>query len=356
MMKRIRFFCASVFAMMLFASCSKDAVKGGYISFRIDPSTVIESFNYELNPGELETESDGYKLRMRLLIYDGNSKLVASETQYVDGYASVMNSSITLPEGTYTAVALSDVVGYEDSAVSFEFWTLSNEDNLSTMKLADTGYIADQFGIVGIKSSSFTVTDSDKSISLNLKPAGALALVWFSNIHYNTNLKYIYLKSTTGGGTYSFSESGSYTAKAGSSSSSSSGSGSFSGFGSSSSSNSYNYAVCYIEPQNSAYASYSDIYSYEFLLPASSCKLKFTAATSSKSSDLGSAMTIAPSAGDEYLFYADMSSGYTYGLINGTTRSASVAESLNLAERNYVHAIIPASGNRQVAYIKDIAQ
>ena len=168
-----------------FTSCTNDDITiSKATNIKVNPSTVIAPFTFEINTGELETFAQGNKLRVSLLIYNQEGILQAKEVQYLTNYASLINPNINLPYVDYTAIAITDVVEYDDE-VTFEFWKLVNEEKLTEAKIEDTGYIASQRGILGIAKKQFTVSEeNNKTKEINVEPAGGLFLVTLFNPLY----------------------------------------------------------------------------------------------------------------------------------------------------------------------------
>ena len=111
--------------------------------FKINPSTVVEPFTWQPNPGELSTIPSDHKLRIRTLIYDMNGTLVAADSTQISNYTTFVNFDTELEKGNYTVVAISDVVqpGSEEAP---EYWYLENSNSLNTTKITHAGWIGEQ--------------------------------------------------------------------------------------------------------------------------------------------------------------------------------------------------------------------
>ena len=168
---------AAVVAVM-FSSCSNDDIPVSEpVTFKINPSTVISGFE-EWNSGDLTALPADFKLRVRLLVYNNKGYLVASSTETFSDYSHIMTSSQRLEVGAYTIVTLTDVITKTDGNFA---WTLSNEHSLTTLKLTKSQFIRERFGILGIETKKVNVTSSTKNISIDVKPAGAVAIVYYYN-------------------------------------------------------------------------------------------------------------------------------------------------------------------------------
>ena len=182
---------AVLLVALLFASCkNEDITMQRKVSFTVNPSEVISGFTYEVDEGELESFNSGYKLQIHLLVYDDMGYLTASDTRYLSNYQEIMNSSLTLWDGEYTAVAITDVVKY-DGGVTSNYWNITETDRLSSLKVSDAGNLGGKNKILGISNYGFKVGEGSVDHTIRVKPAGALIVVKSSNIHYyNTVLRY----------------------------------------------------------------------------------------------------------------------------------------------------------------------
>ena len=184
-----------------FTSCSNDDIpleekvtnKVFDTSFIVNPSGVIESFKFERTPGALTTIPENAQLRLRLLIYDSKGDLVDIFTSKQSNYESSWSVKAQLEAGTYTAVALSDVINSNDSEYP-EYWSLEGYEKITEMKLTKTpnalGYEKEVFGFSHIP---FTIVDSNYSVSLNLKSAGAACYYYVMN--YDSEPRDIWFQS-----------------------------------------------------------------------------------------------------------------------------------------------------------------
>ena len=179
-MKKYMIMCMAVVAL-LFASCKNEDISiSREVSFEVYPYEVISSFvPNELSSGDLEKAPSDGKIRVQFLVYDDNGVLTASDVKYLDGYRMTANFSFELSDGDYTAVAFSDVVGY-NGGVNMEFWTFSGLDRLSEIQVNDEHYYGTKFKILGVGRESINVGAGVITHHVNLRPAGALMsfLVW----------------------------------------------------------------------------------------------------------------------------------------------------------------------------------
>ena len=156
----------AVFALMVVA-CDNEPITITYgVPVKVDPSGVISPFTYEIITGELESFDTENKLRVRLLAYNSEGKLAASDSAFLTNYAAILNSSLQLTEGTYTLIAITDVVEHASNRTTFEYWKLSNISDINQVKVTDAGYIGGENKIIGIGISTISRLISFHSIEV----------------------------------------------------------------------------------------------------------------------------------------------------------------------------------------------
>ncbi len=197
-MKKILFLL--LIATIGFTSCTNDEIEIGYnTTFKVNPSTVVAPFTFDYKAGELESFNTNYKLRVRLLIYNKDGILVQEATDYFSNYASLMNTTLSLSPGEYTAIATSDIVKMSNDKITLEYWTLHNHKNLSTTEIKDEGYIGGENRILGISKKKFNIKGLNDNIKIDIQPAGAVVYIMYRNIHYFSDVEYYTLCSTKNG-------------------------------------------------------------------------------------------------------------------------------------------------------------
>lgn len=275
---------AAVFA----TSCSNDEIEvSSSISFKLVPSGVISPFTYEMNIGELSSFNTNYKLRTRILVYDENGLLAGENTDYLTNYNGVQNASIYLPKGEYTALAITDVVKYSNGEVSFEYWKLTDENDISTAKITDTGYIGGSRNLLGVASKKITISDGNENFTLSPKPAGSLFIVVYYNIHRFSDVGNYELAVTRISDYATFDKNGGFIPVV------------------QNNNNQYDWRISTIEPAD--YPDYTSIYEYGFMFPIENIKFQYRAWTTDKSSYmLGTEFYGTIAAGEEYMFELDL--------------------------------------------------
>ena len=169
----------------IFSSCTNDDITiSRAITFKVNPATVVENL-YERNAGDLTSLSSGAKLQVTLYIYDEKGILVNKVNNEYSAYTHMMTSDIDLSSGSYTAVATSYVTS------SVDYWTFSGQDQLSTFKITDNGYIGGKSKILGLTIKNFVIGNDSETININIENAGAVGLVYLYQWNkYNNVLNY----------------------------------------------------------------------------------------------------------------------------------------------------------------------
>lgn len=170
----------------LMSSCSNDDIPvTKAVTFKLELESVVSPFTAyaEHSAGEL-VNLDGAQLRVQLFAYDAAGNLVDSDKQFFDEYSNVMTSGLALGEGSYTIVAISDVL-FEDGT---EIWGFSDVNKLSTLTMTDQGYIGGEYKIIGMASQKVTISSFNREFNMSLKPIGALAVIYVLNADYYSNV------------------------------------------------------------------------------------------------------------------------------------------------------------------------
>lgn len=310
-MKKYILFFAIVIAAV-FTSCTNDEIEVSHgISIKVDPSGVIAPFTYEITAGELESFSTSYKLRTRVMVYDDKGLLAAADTAYLTNYAGLMNASLFIPEGSYTLLAITDVVERKNDVISLQFWNMTGEQDINTLKISDAGYIGGKNKILGVASQKVTVTSSTESFTLRPQVAGALLLIEYLNIHQFSDVTEYKFQSNRACDFLTFNSSGQYITTP------------------ENQNNQYNWRCSYITPQENSFTNINSTYRWSFSFPMNNVSYRYVYSTSSVSNEaITPDLTVSLSAGDEYAFILDLcdedyNNGitYYYGKVNGTSSS-----------------------------------
>lgn len=194
-MKKVFYYL--ILLSLILVSCSNEEIESTQnVYVKVNPFGVISPFTYEEVKGELETFESKYKLRIRILAYNNKGLLKSQDTQYVDNYKSLSNSLLTLEEGIYKIIVVTDVVEFDGSNVKTEYWKMENANNIATLKLTDSGFVIGQYKILGVGVEDVTVRKDDNTICDVLPtPTGALCIskwmglnTWMKNRKYNLEM------------------------------------------------------------------------------------------------------------------------------------------------------------------------
>lgn len=322
--------------LLILTACTNGDIPIIYsTNLKIIPAGVIKPFTYEMIDGDLQSPPDGHKLRVRLFIYDDQGQLELQETRYLSTYAEIMNSTLNLQAGSYTAIVVTDVVEYGNS-VSFEYWLLSGEENFTTLEITDAGVIRSNAKTLGLSAIDFNVDDSSPTdYTINVSPAGALCCIVVKGIHDS------FTPSVTSPSLYAkmfelvidklckslkFNSQEEWTTSL---------------------NNNLDrfrlFAIMPIDfPQSNA------IYGYSFIIPTGEIDLYFDVTMSSSDYSLHTDnMTITPQMGDEYYFELDMTNlTCGYQLVNDTKSTFTPT----------TRSEVPASADKHTFLIKDLVK
>lgn len=185
----------SILSIGIFSSCNEDipideVLPSFDVTFRLNPETVVESFyNTRL---DIERLYSTEKLRLRLLIYNEQGTLVSSSEKYVGSYLEKEDVTVNLVQGSYFAIAISDVVEPNDQDAP-ELWTLSGEQSINSLTVTDAGYIGGESKVLGVNGLQFNVNKNGDNFTMELKPVGAIIYIRYDNIHmFNDVQEYNY--------------------------------------------------------------------------------------------------------------------------------------------------------------------
>lgn len=298
-MKKYIYITVLSIVSMFFSSCENDSITISHgVPIKVDPSSVIAPFTYEVEKGELSTFDSNSKLRIRLLAYDGDGKLVAKDSVFLSSYAGIMNSSLILPEGSYTLVAITDMLIYDsDSGKTIEFWKLSGENDINNAKVTDVGYLGLKYKILGAGSTNITVTgETLNTINISPTPVGALLIAAYDYIHDYKNITEFCLLTNRSSDYMTFDSHGKVITIP------------------SSNDNKYDWYVSSFDPRTITDKSYH--YDWNYVFPTENVSFKFfkVATGSEDYVSLTKDITISKlEAGGEYMFHVNFRTGLVDG-------------------------------------------
>lgn len=283
-MKKYLAILTAIIAVTLSSCSNEDVQLLKNTTFKINPSTVISGFE-EFQPGELTEINKNFQLRVQLYIYNDKGQLVNDDIQFFSDYAHIMTSNLDIEQGkSYTAVAITDIISRSDS---FEYWEITDKDNLSTLKISNTGYLGSQKNILGISNYDFIGGESSQ-INIDVQPAGTLMIVYYAGIRAWSNVTDYQLGINRHADYVTFTTSAQpeWNIEA---------------------STSFDWRISHIEVADwDDSPEINNIYDYVFTLPYGSTKIEFEAKTSSGWQALTSTANLTLGRGSEYFVYCDI--------------------------------------------------
>ena len=183
------------------SSCSNDDIPMEYVvgrhnvTCKVNPKTIIDPLvvaNLFVNQsvGNSIYEIFGHKLRIRLLVYDNHGKLVSLQEKNVDDYRAITDFSVNLPEGEYRIFSICDLVSVNGD----EYWTLSEEQDITTLKMKKSNQPFGSWGcLIGYTSDDFSL-DKDIEIKCDLNPMCVIVNLQFIQYSNSKLINYIYQK------------------------------------------------------------------------------------------------------------------------------------------------------------------
>lgn len=199
-MKKILYSLIAVLAMVM-SSCSNDDIEITTVSnvtFKLNPETVVSGL-VEQKAGDLKSLYSGTALHVSLYIYDKEGKLVSNDEEICYSYTQIMTSIQELKVGNYTAIATTHITGDNN------YWTFSGIENLNEFKIIDNGYTGGKNKILGVSIFDFQVDKMPSTVDVDIKNAGAVALVQLYNWNNKLNLTKYYLSAKQACESVSFS-------------------------------------------------------------------------------------------------------------------------------------------------------
>lgn len=279
-MKKYIAIISALLAVVL-SSCSNDDITIEKATvFKVYTNSVIGDFQ-EWKAGDLTVINSNYQLRVRLLVYDETGTLVKQDEQFFEDYAHVMTSNLSLSMGEkYKIVAMTDIVRKKDK---FEYWELSGEESLKTLKISDTGYIASQNNILGIVTKDVE-GGADDQINLHVLPAGTLMIIYYQGIFSWSDVTEYQLALNRSADYVTFDNSAQPEWNVNASSS-------------------YDWRISHIEVSDFEAA---NIYDYVFTLPYGNTNLRYEALTNSGWVVLTNSISLNIGVGSEYFILCDI--------------------------------------------------
>lgn len=210
-MKKYMIMCMAVMAIMLSSCKNEDISISREVRFEVNPYTVVKDFaKHELNNGDLETPYPGDMVCVSLFVYDNDGYLVDSKKDYFQDYKQTMQATMELPDGNYTAVAITACVESDYN----EYWRIRGTERITNLQISyneDNDYWHSYWDILGITNQQISVSAGHTSYTIDVNPAGSLALNYIQDIHYYNNIYYYVMYGNRDDISFSFNSFGDYT-------------------------------------------------------------------------------------------------------------------------------------------------
>ena len=132
--------------------------------------------------------SNQYQVRTNILVYNNQDVLVGEFTVYRSSFNESASYTLELPNGQYTAVAVTDI-SYNNAD---NVWKIADQNNLNSLRITFANqYVADKEGIVAARSQEFVVADNSTSVNLAPVHLGASYVLYFNNFNFAAH-QYLY--------------------------------------------------------------------------------------------------------------------------------------------------------------------
>lgn len=191
-MKQRLIICLALVATLLSACKNKDIDITREVTFDVNPYTIVSDFaRFEVNPGDLvsfkyDSQSENFRLRTYLLIYDSDGDLYRSVIEDKHNFNEHTTASFELPDGSYTVVALAHIYNKEDDVV---YWFVQDMNRLEDLKVSNNeNYYDTWIKLMGITSTHIEVAPGFNKCNVDIQPAVALMQGIIRDIHYYTDM------------------------------------------------------------------------------------------------------------------------------------------------------------------------
>lgn len=207
-MKKYILMLAVAFAAV-FSSCTNDEIPVQQSTvIKVNPSTIMKNFTYQLNAGDLDGVDEDENIRVRLYGYNEAGVLSFKQEQSIHNYLTLATFELSLKEEeTFKAVVIVDVTNDDPEKVS-EYWTVKDEQSLSTLKVEYLAVGKLVYGPQEILGISTADINSGENTTINVESAGALILTYMGNLKAYSNVYSGMVFGTRGNGFYGFNENG----------------------------------------------------------------------------------------------------------------------------------------------------
>ena len=177
--------------MSIVVSCTdKELIEVAYqADMTITASHIFDSYKTVIGD-EFHMKGTNFgewDLNLHAFIYDENGILVKKVEEQYPNLTNTLNFDLDLVPGKYSVVAIAEFSG-KLVGKDYKFWNISNEDNLTDLKIVESSTICNSpFETLGITSAEFEIGDKKESVYIDVKPVTGLlqTIIWdddFSNM------------------------------------------------------------------------------------------------------------------------------------------------------------------------------
>ncbi len=148
-------------------------------------ANITISVNELMKPFQERADGDfeileGKSIRIRSYVYNSEGVQVQSCVSSVDDYSDIVTYSSILDNGNYKVVSVADFITGTHLNPTEEWWYISGEDNINTLKVSKGAYYrqwADE--TLGVVVNDIAIGDKSEEIHISIKPATALFQIIF---------------------------------------------------------------------------------------------------------------------------------------------------------------------------------
>ena len=190
-MKKYMILAMLAVASFTFNACSNDDIEiSGNTVVTVSPKSVITPFiGNQVTNELLSFDSNSFRLRTRVLVYNEDGMLVEQVTENLQNYEATLRKELNLSFGVnYTMITITDVFDANSASESSEYWHMSGESNISQLRLeyvkknVQTDGFVRKNGILGIGKDVVKIEKGGSEINLSPKPAGSLLRLSYEGI------------------------------------------------------------------------------------------------------------------------------------------------------------------------------
>lgn len=152
------------------------------VKVTIKTNTVLSVFTPRHN-NDFDMDED-VKIRLTVLLYDKYGMMIDKYNYVLDNYDQTCSISVDFSNNASKIVAISsNFVLDDDKSILYDAFTLSGEDNISTLEIRQGTYKG--LGLLNLVGYGILDVNMEKddAISLDLKPLTAMVYIVYNGVH-----------------------------------------------------------------------------------------------------------------------------------------------------------------------------